>query len=47
MQCYGEGTDCAGVALLDTATAEECCLGDGFWFDDGEGCIQCIGMSSL
>ena len=47
MLCSAEGAACTGAALPDTATAEECCLGDGFWFNDGDGCMQCIGMLCL
>ena len=46
MQCFADGANCGGAALPDTATAQECCLGDGFYFNDGS-CSQCIGMSGL
>ena len=47
MQCFGEGAACTGAALPSTPTAEECCLGDGFWFNSGGGCMECIGMLSV
>ena len=47
MQCFADGANSGGAALPSTASAEECCLGDGFWFNDGSGCMQCIGMSGL
>ena len=47
MQCFAEGADCTGTALPDTTTAAECCSGDGFYYNDGRGCLQCIGMLGL
>ena len=46
MDCYLTSDDCSGPAMI-TATAEECCLGDGLSYDDGGGCRECIGMLGL
>ena len=49
MLCFDNGPPGCNpaAALPNTATAEECCVGDGFWYDNGGGCVQCIGMSSV
>ena len=47
VQCFAEGAACTGPTLPNTTTAEECCLGDGYWYDDGSGCMDCIGMLGL
>ena len=43
--CYNNAaTYCNGTAVLNVTTARDCCLGDGFWFNDENGqCHQCIG----
>ena len=47
--CYDNApTDCNGTAVPNVTTARDCCLGNGFWFDDEEGdCHQCIGKQML
>ena len=47
VQCFAQGAACSGAALPDAATAKECCLGDGYWYNDGSDCKQCIGMLGL
>ena len=47
--CYDDAaTECNGTEVLNVATARECCLGDGYWFNDTAGqCHQCIGKHVL
>jgi len=47
--CYDNAaTDCNGSAVVNLTTAMECCLSDGYWFDDEVGqCHQCIGKQML
>jgi len=37
--------NCRGNEVTGVSTARECCLGDGYWFQDPNlgGCRQCIG----
>ena len=40
--CYStEG--CDPVSSVNASSAEECCLGQGFYYSDGTNCTQCIG----
>ena len=47
--CYDNAaTDCNGTAVPNVTNARDCCLGDGYWFDDEDGqCHQCIGKQKL
>ena len=45
-RCWDNATtNCGGNEVTGVSTAEDCCLGDGFWFQDPNlgGCVQCIG----
>jgi len=44
--CYDNAADnCTGNMTTGVSSARECCLGDGYWFEDPSlgGCRQCIG----
>jgi len=44
--CYDNpAANCNGGNVAGVNTARECCLGDGYWFQDPNlgGCRQCIG----
>ena len=42
--CYDNATaNCTGNVVTGVSTAQDCCLGDGFWFRVSGRCLQCIG----
>ena len=44
--CYDNATEnCGGNEVTGVSTAQDCCLGNGYWFWDPRlgGCLQCIG----
>jgi len=44
--CYDNAAaNCGGNVVIGVSTAQDCCLGDGYWFEDPRfgGCLQCIG----
>ena len=46
LECFdGSVSECNGGVISGVSTAEDCCLGDGYWFkpDGSEVCKQCIG----
>ena len=42
--CYDNAAaSCGGNVVTGVSTAQDCCLGDGFWFRISGQCVQCIG----